>query len=135
MRRIVCVGGGFDRADDRGFEGRVAFLEVHRDLRVADAASQGEHERPREEHKEDGERDDPERDDRGRGESERFESGRRREQREQRARYDHDGAPRREPHAPAIPHAPDDVDELHAMVHVAASSVEQITPAGRLTLA
>ena len=68
----------------------------------------------------------------GGAEPERLEPRGREQQREHRAGDDDDRAPQREPHAPAVPYPADDVDELGAMVHVAAPSIlyafEQITP-------
>ena len=48
--RRVCRAAGFgvrrrfDGADQRGFERRIAFLEIHRHLRVGDAAAERPHE-------------------------------------------------------------------------------------------
>ena len=79
MIRRAAVGGRLDGADDGGFERRIAFLEVHRHLRVGHAAAERPDESVHEQRDEDGDRDDAKRDNRGRAEAERLEA-RRREQ-------------------------------------------------------
>ena len=107
----------FDRADNRRFKARVAFFQIHRDLRVADLLANRTHERPTHEPEENGNREDAEGDDGAGREPERFEPARGEQQREQRAGDHDDGAARREFQAPAIPHAANDVNELQALVH------------------
>src|SRR3954462_4095613 len=75
MCRRSAIRGRFDGADDGGFEAWIAFLEVHRDLRVGDAAPQRPHEPVEQQADEYGDGDDPERDDRRRAEPERLETG------------------------------------------------------------
>src|SRR6185295_1024583 len=98
----------------------IAFLEIHGDLRVGDPAPQRPHEAIEQEPDEHRDRQDAEGDDGGRAEPERLEAGRRQQQRQHRAGHHDDRSSQGEPHAPAIPDAADDVDELGAIVHGAA---------------
>src|SRR5262245_43741640 len=114
---LVGLRAGFNRADDRGLERRIAFLEVHRDLRIADVLAHRPHEGPADKAGEDGDRKYAEGDNRAAREAEGLEPAGGEQQREQRAR-DHDhGAARREFQAPAIAHSSNDVDELQALIH------------------
>jgi hypothetical protein len=110
-------GGRFHRADDRGLELRIRFLEVHRHLRVGHAPPHRSHERDVEQAGKHEEGDDAEGDDRRDAELERFEPRGKQQQREDRAGDDHHDAAQREPLPPSVAHASNDVDELAASIH------------------
>jgi hypothetical protein len=85
MGRRSIADGRFDGADDLRFERRIAFLQVHRHLRVADAAAERPDKPVQQQADKNGDGYDAERND-GRGaEAERFEAGRREQQRHDRA--------------------------------------------------
>ena len=117
--------GRFDRADDRRFERRVAFLEIHRDLRVGDPAAQRPDEAIEEQRDEYRDDDDAEGDDCRGAEAERLEPGRRQQERQHGAGHHDDRAPQGEPEAPAVSHLTNDVDQLRAWIHVRRFSLEQ----------
>ena len=106
-----------DGAQNRGFELRIVFLEVHRDLRIADLPAQRTHEEQPHERGEHGDGDDAERDDRAGRETQRFEARGGQEQRQQRADHDEHDAANGQLLPPAIADGADDFEEFSSAIH------------------
>jgi hypothetical protein len=113
-------GSRLDGADEGRFERGIALLEIHRHLCIAHAAAQRPDQAVAQQADEHRDGDDAEGDDRSGAEPEGLEPGGGEQQRQHRAGDDDHGAAQRELHAPPVPDASDDVDELEVMVHVGA---------------
>ena len=102
-------------------------FQVERDLSVGHLAPQ-RHKGVGDERSECGHREEAEPDDRGDAELEGLQAGCRQQQHRHHAHDDNDRAPRRDAKAPAVPDAPNDVDELCAMIHVRGPLRKRLPP-------
>ena len=113
-----AVGCRFNGADDGRLERRIALLQIHRHLRIGDAAAQRPYQSIRQQPHEDGDGDDAKRDNGGGAEPEGLEARRREQQRQNGPRHHDDGAAHGQPETPAVAHAANHVNESGSMVHI-----------------